>query len=105
MSEEQKPAAVVPVAYVVQLVDVQIKAPKELNDVRVALVGLIEDLKAKKSLEQIAAGNLFKLSEAVGGIDKIPAEFQEELAKSMAVTGLLGGQVAGALLAPSPTVA
>lgn len=88
----------------VQLVDVTVKAPKELNDARVLLVSLIADLKAKKPLEQIAAGNLLKLSEAVAGMDNVPAEFKEELRKSLAVCGLMGGEIAGALLEQAPVV-
>ena len=88
----------------VVLVDINLKAPKELNDARLLLVSLIGDLKAKKPLEQVAAGNLLKLSEAVAGIDQVPAEFKEELKKSLAVCGLLGGEVAGALLEEAPVV-
>lgn len=83
----------------VQLVDVNIKAPKELNDVRLAVVSIIEDVKAKKSIAEIAAGNLTKLVAAVEGADQIDEAFKEESKRSAALAGLMGGEIIGAVMA------
>lgn len=80
------------------LVDVTVKVPKEFNDVRVALVELVKDVKAGKDVGTIAAENLPTLLAAIAGADQIPTEFREELAKSTAAAGLLGGEVVGAFL-------
>lgn len=82
----------------VQLVDESIKCPKELNDVRKALVGIVEDVKAKKDLVVIAGENLQALSDAIAGLEKVGEEFKDALPESLLCLGLLTSEVAGILL-------
>jgi hypothetical protein len=88
----------------VELVTVSYKAPKELNDFRVALVALIEDLMAKKSISQIALENVQNFWTAIQGIDKLPQELKSELHASLETIGHLGGCIAGCLLTPHKSV-
>jgi hypothetical protein len=85
----------------VVLVDVTYKAPKELNDVRLALVKLVEGVKAGKDVSQLAAENLGPVMQAVAGIDQLPEEYKQQLRASLETTGHLGGSLAGVLLSPA----
>lgn len=80
------------------LVDVSVKLPKELNDARVALVSVVADIKAGKSISEIAAGNFPKLVDAVQGVDKIGEEVKQHPKETAALAGLLGGELVGALV-------
>lgn len=80
------------------LVPVTVQVPKELNDVRVALVELIKDVKAKKDVGLIAAENLSLLLQAIAGADQIPDEVKSELQKSTVAMGLMGGEIVGAIV-------
>ena len=80
------------------LVDVTFQAPKELNDVRVALIDLVQLLKDKKGLADILA-KLGEFTAAVEGIQNVPQDFKDELKKSFETTGYFGGQLVGVLLA------
>lgn len=80
------------------LISVSVQVPKELNDVRVALLGVIESVKAGKDAAQIILGNLEKLSEAIKNAQAIPDEFKANLKESAALSGLLGGEILGSLL-------
>lgn len=84
----------------VNLVPVTYQAPKELNDVRVCLVELIKDVKAGKSPAAIAAENLPLLLTMMSGIDQLPTEVREELAKSCETGGHMGGELLAVLLSP-----
>lgn len=82
----------------VVLVPVTYQAPKELNEVRIALVELIRDIKAGKDVGTLVAENLATLMTAVGGIDKLPEEFKTQLRASLETTGHMGGEITGVLL-------
>jgi len=84
----------------VQLEDVSVKCPKEVNDVRKAVVGIVSDIKAGKSLVEIAGGNLKALSDAIEGVEKIGDEVREAPAETVACLGLLAGELVGVLVAP-----
>lgn len=86
-------------------VKVEVEVPKELNDVRVAVVSVVADIKAGKPLLEVAGGNLQKLNDAISGADKIPDELKAELAGSIALAGLMGGEVLAELLKKSPAPA
>lgn len=79
------------------LIDVSVKAPKELNDVRIALIDLVQLLKDGKGLADIL-GKLSEFTAAINGAQAIPTELKEELKASVATIGLLGGELAGVLL-------
>lgn len=82
----------------VQLVELKLQVPKELNDVRVLLIELVKDLKDKKDLATVAAENLLNLSTAVAGLTDIPTEFAQEKQKTAQLAGLMGGELLGALI-------
>ncbi len=78
---------------------VPVTVPKELNDVRVALNSVVADIKAGKSITEIAAGNFPKLVDAVQGIDKVGEEVKVHIKESIVCGGLLGGEIISALVA------
>lgn len=80
-------------------VKVEVQVPKELNDVRLAIVQLIKDVKAGHNASQILA-NLGLFLEAINGLANIPAEVKAELQGSLELAGLFAADVVGALLAP-----
>lgn len=80
-------------------VQLTVNVPKELNDVRVALVQLIKDVRAGHSPAQIM-GNLGLFLAAIDGIGKIPEEIKTELVQSLQLAGLFAADVMGALLTP-----
>lgn len=57
-----------------QLVQVQVSVPKELNEALDALVDIASDLKAGKSVTEIAASRFQELAAAVNGIQSVPSE-------------------------------
>ena len=57
-----------------ELVDVALKVPKEMNDIKVALIGLVEDIKAKKGVAAIVAENIPALMSAIEGFDQLGEE-------------------------------
>jgi len=79
----------------VQLVDVTVQVPKEMKDVKDFLVKLLEDIKAKKSITEIAAGSLPGLITAVDGFEKLDDEAKAK--ESYNLYGLLVADVAKAL--------
>jgi len=79
-------------------VKIELEVPKEINEVRVAVVELLKDLIAGKDAGQILAENLKTLSDAVTDVDKLPVEVKEDLVGSLQVAGLFGAGVVAALL-------
>jgi hypothetical protein len=83
----------------------QIEYAKETGDVMVAVIELVKDIKAGKSLAELGAENLTNLIAAVSGADQIPAEATHRAAILQTI-GLHTGQLADALLpsaaAPAP---
>jgi len=84
----------------VQLEDVAVKCPKELNDIRKAVVGIVKDIKAKKDLVSIAGGNLQALSDAIAGLEQLDDELKEALPEAVACLGVMAGEIVGALAKP-----
>lgn len=81
----------------VVLIDETVKVPKELNEVRTALVGLIADIKAGKDIATIATENLGALVAAVGGADQLDDEVKEALKESITCIALMGSDIVGML--------
>jgi len=82
----------------VQLVEERVKCPKEINEIRVALVALVEDIKAGKDLVLIAGENLQSISSAIAGLDQIDDEIRETLPESVQCLGLMAGEIIGLLM-------
>lgn len=80
-----------------ELVDVALKVPKEMNDIKVALVGLVEDIKAKKGVASIIAENIPALMAAIEGFDKLGEEAKS--AEAYNLYGLLLSDLTKALTA------
>ena len=81
-------------------VEVTVNCPKELNDVRTAIIGIVTDIKAGKALVVIAGENLQALSDAIAGIDAIPDELKENLPESVACLGVLASELVSVLAKP-----
>lgn len=60
------------------LVKKELEVPKELNDVAVLIVALVEDLVAKKDLATISSENLPLLMAAVQGFENMGEELKDE---------------------------
>lgn len=76
-------------------IPVQINVPKESKDVIDALVVLIADLKAKKSLVEISSDMLPRLLVAVEGYDQLGDELKSDGRDDLAAYAV--SQILGAL--------
>lgn len=79
------------------LVSLKVDVPKEMNDIRVFLVQLIADIKAKKSVAEIVGGSLGGLMAAIEGWDQLDDE--AKLKEAYNLYGVLLGDIAKALSA------
>lgn len=80
-------------------VQITVNVPKEVNEMRIALVTVIKDVKQGKSLVEMLS-NLSLFVTAIAGVEQIPAEFKADLTGSLQVAGLFAADVVGVLLAP-----
>lgn len=62
----------------VQSVSVELKVGKETKEVIDAVTHIIEEIKAKKGIQEIAIGSLQKLIVAVDGVEKVDDEIKSE---------------------------
>lgn len=76
--------------------EVSIKVGKETMEVFTLVAGLIEDIKAKKGVSEIAAENLPALYKAVEGFDQIDDELKAEFVEETLALG--SAQVIKAIL-------
>lgn len=77
------------------LVEVKLNVPKEMNDIRLFLVQLVVDLKAKKPMAELIAGSLAGLMAAVEGYEQLGDE--AKLAEAYNLYALLAADIAKAL--------
>ena len=77
------------------LIKLEIEVPKEMNDVRVFIVQLIMDIKAKKPTAELIAGSLGGLMSAIEGWDQLDEE--AKLKEAFNLYGLLASDIAKAL--------
>jgi hypothetical protein len=77
------------------LVELKIEVPKEMNDIRVFLVQLISDIKAKKPTTEIIAGSLGGLMASIEGFDQLDEEAKMKEAYNL--YGILAADIAKAL--------
>lgn len=85
-----------------QLVTVPVNMPKEINDIRLALKSVLQDIKDKKPIAEIASGNFPKLVEAVNGYEDVDDAFAEWPQESLDCTFKFGADVTGILLVKPP---
>lgn len=78
-----------------EFVEQVVKLPKELSEVKKALVELVADIAAKKSVAEIVSENLPLLIQAVEGFEKMGEEIKAPEAANVAA--LLGAEVFQAL--------
>lgn len=83
----------------------QVEYEKEIDDVMILVVGLVSDLKAKKSLAEISADNLPKLYAAIGSIGGVAGDFKEDMQVALETIGFRLGELGGALLKSEPASA
>lgn len=76
----------------------QIEYAKEIDDATKLLVELVADLRAKKSISEIAAENIPNLLAALDGIDQVDDEFEENRKVALATVGYRAGELTDALL-------
>lgn len=88
-----------------QKVMVQMEVPKECKEVVDLIAAILTDIKMKKSLAEVASGNLPKLFVAVEGFDQLGAEFmsdgQDEVAGYL-VQQMMAAFKAAPVVAPAP---
>lgn len=81
----------------------QVEISKELDDVLALIENLVIAIKAKKSITEIAAGELSDLVNAVAGIDQVPGEISDSRHAALQTIGLRLGSISDALLGvPAP---
>ena len=78
-----------------EFVEQVVKMPKELSEIKKALVELVADIAAKKELAVIVSENLPLLIQAVEGFEKMGEEIKAPEAANVAA--LLGAEVFQAL--------
>lgn len=78
-----------------EFVEQTVKMPKELADVKKAIVELVADIAAKKEIATVVAENLPLLMAAIEGFDKMKDEVQAPEAAN--VVAILGAEVYQAL--------
>lgn len=76
----------------------EIEYSKELDDVALALVHIVSEIKAKKSVSEIAGGSLSKLIDAVAGADLIGGEIDENRKVAFQTLGYRVGELTEALV-------
>lgn len=81
------------------MVQVNLEVPKELNDIRVAVVKIVSDIKDGLGLSAVLT-NLALLMQAVEGVDKMPMELKEKLAESVELFGVMSGELVKVLQRP-----
>lgn len=74
-----------------EFVEQTVKLPKELSEVKKALVELVADIAAKKELAVIVGENLPLLMQAIEGFDKMGEEIKAPEAANVAA--LLGAEI------------
>lgn len=79
----------------VQTVAVELKVPKESKEVLDAVTNLIENIRAKKGVAEIAASELPMLIAAIDGFDKLGEEVKSEFKPDL--IGYSGKEIAKAL--------
>ena len=78
-----------------EFVEQVVKLPKELSEVKKALVELVADIAAKKEISILIAENLPLLMQAIEGFDKMGEEIKTPEAANVAA--LLGAEIFQAL--------
>ncbi len=77
----------------------QVEVSKELDDVLALLIVVARDVRAGKSVAEIAADALSKLVDAAAGIDQVSAEVAADRKVALQTIGYRTGELADALLA------
>ena len=76
----------------------QVEYAKEVDDVLVAVVSLVKEIRSGKSIGEIAAGSLGKVMDAVGGVAEIDDELRDNRTVAMQTIGYRTGELAAAIL-------
>lgn len=63
----------------------ELEVPKELNEVAILIVSLVEDIVAKKDLALVAAENLPLLMTAIQGFEAMQEELKDDKVYNVAV--------------------
>jgi hypothetical protein len=87
----------------VEMIRKEIQVPRNVDEIRVLIVGLLEDIVQKKELQALIAENLQPLLAAIEGIDKLSEEAKSKEVYNVAA--LLAADVIRVLTAPKPAPA
>lgn len=82
----------------VQLVEVKYMAPKEMHEVREAIMGLIKAAVAKKPLTEVAVSEWSRLQAAIDGVQTLPEEAKEKMGEMLEASGHFAGQIVRAVM-------
>lgn len=77
----------------VELIEESVKCPKEVNDIRRAIVEVVRDIKDGKDLLVVAGENLQLLSEAIAGLENIDDELTQAAPESITCLSLMAGEI------------
>lgn len=80
-----------------ELVEQKIMLPRELNEVRTAIVKVVSTMVSGQNALAAILGSMGELQAAVGNFQQIPVELKEDLPGAVAVAGLLGADILAAL--------
>lgn len=76
----------------------EVDIAKEVDDVGRLLVELVADIRAKKSVTEIAGENIQNLIDAINGIDQVDDEIKANRKVVMATIGARTGELADAII-------
>lgn len=76
----------------------QVEYAKEVDDVLVAIVHIVSEIKAGKSIVDLGASALPKLIDAVGGVDQVSEEVILHRKVALQTVGYRTGELADAIL-------
>ncbi len=82
------------------LVKLELEVPKEMNDIRLFVVKLVADLKAKKPITEVIGGALAGLMTAIEGFDQLDEEAKMKEAYNL--YAMLAADIAAVLTVKPP---
>lgn len=80
------------------IIEKNLAIAKEVDDVALLLVSIVQDIRAGKPLSDIATNNVAKLMDALAGVDQLGNEVKENRKVVLASIGYRTGELADAIL-------
>lgn len=76
----------------------EIEYAKEVDDVALLLVHIVQEVRSGKNVADIASGSVAKLVDAISGVDQVGAELAESRKVVLQTLGYRTGELADAIL-------